>query len=228
MEFGESNRWLDHVSGEITELFKAIDEGEHQKQDFKFRIDSAQKIAVTLVSFANTDGGKLLIGVKDNGRITGVDPEEEFYMIEGAATLYCQPVVHFKTMVYENEEGKKVLEVEVPASQDSPHSAKTESGQWKVFIRQGDENFAANGVIVDYLKNKQPVSKRKNMVAYGPEERALFELLSRTRETSISRFKKEAGIEDIRVAERILVLFLQWKIIGYRATEKGIRFYLLS
>ena len=50
---------------------KKIREGEHQQQDFKFRIDDSKKIAVSLVAFANTDGGRLLIGVKDNGRIAG-------------------------------------------------------------------------------------------------------------------------------------------------------------
>ena len=43
-----------------------IAEGEHQQQDFKFEISDARKIAKTLSAFANTDGGRLLIGVKDN------------------------------------------------------------------------------------------------------------------------------------------------------------------
>ena len=59
-----------------------IAEGEHQQQDFKFEISDARKIAKTLSAFANTDGGRLLIGVKDNGRIAGVRSEEEKYMIE--------------------------------------------------------------------------------------------------------------------------------------------------
>ena len=54
-----------------------ISEGEHLKQDFKMRIDDAQKIARSLVAFANTSGGRLLIGVKDNGNVCGVRPEEE-------------------------------------------------------------------------------------------------------------------------------------------------------
>ena len=58
-----------------------IAEGEHQQQDFKFEISDARKIAKTLSAFANTDGGRLLIGVKDNGRIAGVRSEEEKYMI---------------------------------------------------------------------------------------------------------------------------------------------------
>ena len=48
-----------------------IAEGEHQQLDFKFEIRDTKKIARSLVAFANTNGGKLLVGVKDNGVITG-------------------------------------------------------------------------------------------------------------------------------------------------------------
>ena len=57
-----------------------IAEGEHQQQDFKFEISDARKIAKTLSAFSNTDGGRLLIGVKDNGKIAGVRSDEEQYM----------------------------------------------------------------------------------------------------------------------------------------------------
>ena len=40
-------------------ILKVIEEGEHQQQDFKLRIDDSRKIAKTLVAFANTDGGRL-------------------------------------------------------------------------------------------------------------------------------------------------------------------------
>ena len=57
-------------------IIEMIAEGEHQQQDFKMRIEDTRKIARTLVAFANTDGGRLLIGVKDNGTVCGVVPEE--------------------------------------------------------------------------------------------------------------------------------------------------------
>ena len=46
-------------------------------------------------AFANTDGGTLLIGVKDNGNVSGVNSDEEYYMLEGAARHYCKPEVKF-------------------------------------------------------------------------------------------------------------------------------------
>lgn len=45
-----------------------VSEGEHCHQDFKFEISDARKIARSLSAFANTEGGRLLIGVKDNGK----------------------------------------------------------------------------------------------------------------------------------------------------------------
>ena len=81
-------------------LQQLIAEGEHQQQDFKFEISDARKIARSLSAFSNTDGGRLLIGVKDNGRIAGVRSEEEIYMIEAAAKLYCRPNVEIGVQTY--------------------------------------------------------------------------------------------------------------------------------
>ena len=43
-----------------------ISGGENQQLDFKYCVSDSRKIAKTLVAFSNSDGGKLLIGVKDN------------------------------------------------------------------------------------------------------------------------------------------------------------------
>lgn len=97
-----------------------ITEGEHVHQDFKFAISDARKIAKSLSAFANTGGGRLLIGVKDNGKIAGIRSEEELYMIEAAATMYCKPALQLDNRLYKVE-GKDVLEVYVPESK-SQHS----------------------------------------------------------------------------------------------------------
>ena len=85
---------------EATYIYTLIAEGEHVEQDFKYEISDARKIARTLSAFANTQGGRLLIGVKDNGRIAGVRSDEEMYMIEAAAHLYCKPEVVVAMHVY--------------------------------------------------------------------------------------------------------------------------------
>ena len=66
----------------MSHVLRMIAEGEHQQQDFKTRIDDSRKIARTLVAFANADGGRLLVGVKDNGTVSGVRVDEELHMVK--------------------------------------------------------------------------------------------------------------------------------------------------
>src|SRR3712207_5929821 len=119
-----------------------IAEGEHQQQDFKFEISDARKIAKTLSAFANTDGGRLLIGVKDNGRIAGVRSEEEKYMIEAAAQFYCTPKVQYTIRTY-IVEGRQVLLASIDESSQKPVYAKDESGKPLAYLRIQDENILA-------------------------------------------------------------------------------------
>jgi len=73
---------------------KLIFEGEGISLDFKKTITSCEKIARTMVSFANNKGGKLFIGVADDGTINGVKSEdEEHYMITKAANLFTRPAL---------------------------------------------------------------------------------------------------------------------------------------
>ena len=90
------NRHLPHTRFGMDEIKRRIAQGEGHYLDFKFRVDDQVKIARTLAAFANSGGGSLLIGVKDNGKIAGCNPEEEYYMVEGAASLKCQPEVSFR------------------------------------------------------------------------------------------------------------------------------------
>ncbi len=224
LEGGAYHRNLEKPTGDPDELRALIREGEHQEQDFKFRIDSNLKIARTLSAFANTDGGRLLIGVKDNGRISGIDPEEEYFMIEGAADIYCEPPVSFDYELFELDE-KLVLLIDVPPSNERPHRVKERDGKKLAYIRQNDENFVANKVLLRFMRDKNPQEQRKNLVAYGPAERMLFDYLSENEDISVSKFARMAKIPLFR-AEKILALFLKWEVVNYLATDKGIRFSL--
>lgn len=59
-------------------LKKRISEGESQILDFKFALNDSRKIARSMSAFSNTDGGSLLLGVKDNGVIAGSVAKRSF------------------------------------------------------------------------------------------------------------------------------------------------------
>jgi hypothetical protein len=123
-----------------------IAEGEHQQQDFKTRIDDSRKIARTLVAFANSAGGRLLVGVKDNGTVSGVRVDEELHMVEAAAEMYCRPAVEFRSQVWKADI-RSVVEITVEPSRMRPHRCEVEVGQWEAFLRLEDENIRANAVL---------------------------------------------------------------------------------
>src|ERR1044071_6099005 len=112
---------------------KQIFEGEGVSLDFKKTITSCEKIARTMVSFANNKGGKLLIGVADDGSIKGVKSEdEERYMITKAAHQYCKPALEPEfEEVYVDD--KLVLVVNIPESELKPHYALDEHKKWWVY-----------------------------------------------------------------------------------------------
>ncbi|TLX75714.1 ATP-binding protein [Labilibacter sediminis] len=204
-------------------LQKKILEGEHQQQDFKYAINDSKKIARSLAAFANTDGGSLLLGVKDNGNIIGVSSAEEYYMIEAAAQLYCKPPVSFETFEWKSE-GKTVLEIKISKSADRPHKAPTKEGKYMVFIRSKDQNLLANKVLLEYWKALKKESNR--LLQINEPEKFILDYLNKNASISISRFAKEAKISRYK-AERILVNLLCMNIIKIHITEKR-TFYTLT
>ena len=111
-----------------------VSEGEHELQDFKFEISDAKKIAKSLSAFANTKGGRLLVGVKDNGKMAGIRSEEEIYMIEAAASIYCQPPVHVLNIPH-IVEGKTILEVIIDEVPNKPIYAMDVENKLKAYVK---------------------------------------------------------------------------------------------
>lgn len=126
-------------------LLNLIREGEHQQQDFKYRVSDACKLAKSVSAFANTDGGRLLIGVRDDGVLSGVRSEEEIFMIHQAAYKYCKPEPSIKFDTY-HIEGRTIVIATIPPSVKRPVFAEDEEGSMRAYIRIKDENIIASPV----------------------------------------------------------------------------------
>lgn len=199
-----------------------IDEGEHQRQDFKFEISDSKKIARSLTAFANTDGGRLLVGVKDNGAIAGVRSEEEIHMVEAAAQLYCQPEVSYITKEW-NIQGKLVLEVTVPKSKLIKHKAPDKNNNYKIFVRVKDQNLLADSILLKVWKKQD--SKMPVKIAFTEIEMQLLRYLDEHQRIEIEQFMSIAQIKK-RKAEGILIDFILLGIIQLKLTEKQTWFEL--
>ncbi len=192
-----------------TQLHKLILEGEHQQQDFKYCISDSRKIARSLVAFANTDGGRLLIGVKDNGNIAGVRSEEEYYMIESAAKIYSKPEINFTTRQH-TVDNKIVLEVLIESSLEKPHFAQDDENKWWAYYRLADENKLASKVMIEvWRKQKSP---QGIFVNYSDDEKFLLDYLAQHESISHSGYARKAKI-SYRDAENILSDFIVLGIV---------------
>ena len=155
-------------------LLSLIREGEHQQQDFKYRVADACKLAKSVSAFANTDGGRLLIGVRDDGNLSGVRSEEEIFMMHQAAYKYCKPEASIKFDTY-HAEGRTIVVATVPPSAKRPVCAQDEEGRMRAYIRIADENIMASPVhLALWHESQRP---QGTMLTYDDTMRQLLDAM---------------------------------------------------
>lgn len=203
-------------------LNRLIEEGEHQQQDFKYCINDSKKIAKSLVAFANTDGGRLLIGVKDNGNIVGISTDEEFYMVESAAKIYSNPSISFSIKEWKSDD-KTVLEVNVSPSNKKPHYAKDENGRWIAYTRIDDENVLTHRIQLAVWKKQK--SSKGIYFTYSADEKFLIDYLKKNPAITFSKFIHLAHISR-KKAEEILSNFVIMQVIKMQTNKEGTIFIL--
>jgi ATP-dependent DNA helicase RecG len=117
-----------------------IAQGEGVTVEYK---EAKEKIPIslyeTVVSFANTNGGVILLGVSDDGNVQGIQPENKIKFLKNIATALndknnINPVLYLNptTVEYKN---KTVIVVQVPAtSQVHNHAGRVYIREYEVDI----------------------------------------------------------------------------------------------
>ena len=152
---------------------------------------------------------RLLIGVKDNGKIAGVRSDEEQYMIEAAAQMYCQPEVNYTMQTFQAE-GRSVLVVQIEESLQKPVYAKDETGKPLAYLRIKDENILATPVHLRVWQ--QSGSPRGELITYTEREQLLLDLLEENDSLSLNRYCRLARLSR-RAAEHLLAKFIRFDIV---------------
>jgi len=191
-------------------LDSLIAQGEHQQQDFKYVISNVSKIAHSLSAFANTDGGRLLVGVRDNGRIAGVQSEEEIYMIDAAAQSFCSPAVECQ-MQTTRQEGRSVLICTIEASEQRPILAREEDGSQIAYVRVADQNIVASPVHLALWRQQQ--SNRESILHEA--DRQWLSLFDQVGGISLNHFCRHSKIPRKR-AIRLLAKLLHFGLLQMR------------
>ena len=195
-------------------LQKLISEGEHQQQDFKYRVSDAHKLAKSVSAFANTDGGRLLIGVRDDGHMSGVRSEEEISMMHQAAYRYCRPEASIKFDTY-HVEGRTIVVATISPSDKRPVCAVGEDGELRAYIRIADENIVASPVHLAIWRESQ--NPQGTMMTYTESVQKLLATLQ-VQQCTLNQLVRRSAIPRHKVitllARLICFHVVQWSYIG--------------
>ena len=203
-------------------LRQLIAEGENQHLDFKYCVSDSRKIARTLAAFSNSGGGRILIGVRDNGSIAGIQTDEEIYMVDTAAHLFCRPEISYVVRQHVSG-GKTILEVDVHRGTKRPYQVLNENGKWVPYFRHLDQNLVANRVLLQVWRKEE---KGKGvLVKFGKVENTLLDYLKKNGSITLSKFRKIARISPYK-AEAILANLIIFRVLIINASEKGFTYKL--
>ncbi len=182
-----------------------IEQGEHEQQDFKFAIPDSRKIARSLSAFANHSGGRLLVGVKDNGNIAGVRSEEDIYMIEQAAEMHCDPPQQIRVTPFRVDGGLMVVRVEIDPAPQRPVCVREADGTLKAYYRVRDENILATPLMVRAWRAKAS-SDSASALSLDTPSRLLLALAARDKGADLEEAMVSAHLSRAMTEELIVTL----------------------
>ena len=200
-----------------------VGQGEGFEIEFKRRISSPEKIARTIISFANTKGGTILFGVDDDGSIVGVESEKsEVELIEIAGKELIDPPIqtHIDIVPFD---GKDVIVCHISESRMKPHyflgpQDRVDNENTRVYIRVNDKTVMASKEVIRILQDENPDSPPLT-VAIGENEKRLFQYLEQHERVTVREFGRLVNISDRR-ASRILVQLVRAGVIRIHTHEK--------
>ena len=97
-----------------TELLETIRNGESSGVEFKRDVTDNRALAQELVAFANLEGGRVLMGVDDDGTVVGIfRPDLEEWVMTTCRDKIRPAIIPFFEVVRDVEPGKDVPIVRV-------------------------------------------------------------------------------------------------------------------
>ncbi len=129
----------DSINDPTVEVLALISQGENSSVEFKSANAHPDSLAKEIVAFANTQGGTLLIGVEDDGRISGLTESVDHEVrIANIARNNVNPPINIEPVIVDMPEGR-ILMVRVDRGRDRPYQTL----QNQFLVRVGSTNRTA-------------------------------------------------------------------------------------
>ncbi|WP_192347742.1 helix-turn-helix domain-containing protein [Algoriphagus sp. Y33] len=180
--------------------------GEGLRIEFKKKAAFPEKIVRELIAFANTSGGDLLIGVEDDGTVSGQRYiEEEIFVMEKAIKELVFPRLEYELYSLKLNEKKGVAIFTVPVSAQRPHYLK-EKDRKQAFIRVADRSVKASREVWEILRRGK--TPRDMVFTYGRNEEILMKALDESDKITLNEFAKLANLSRFMASKTLVRLVL--------------------
>ena len=211
------------LSLDLRDLQRLVALGEGLTIEFTRRVPRPARIAKEVIALANTQGGKLLLGVDDDGTIKGVrDAHEEAFALRQAIAKHTRPLVPLDVAAVPVSRRREVLIVDVPESASKPHYLVTSDAEGRVsktaYVRVDEQSIEASREVIRVMKAEQnPTNTR---FEFGDKEQQLMQYLDRYERITVAQFAKLAGV-SLSSAAQPLVLLTRASILALHPDEKA-------
>ncbi len=127
----------------MTELLELIARGENSGVEFKRDDVRPEQLAKEAVALANVQGGVILLGVEDDGSITGIQREHlEQWIMDTVFGRYVHPMILPFFEIFEFEGGRRVAVISLTPGTAKPYVVRQQDRE-EIFVRVGSTSRKA-------------------------------------------------------------------------------------
>lgn len=201
--------------------------GESKNVEFKETLpDKSEKYMKTIIAFANTQGGQLIVGVNDVTReVTGVDMDSVFKIMDritNAVSDSCTPQI-VPDITFQTIEGKTIVVVYVAPGANRPYYMKSRGKEGGTYIRVAGTSRQADANKIKELELEGARISWDELICVGYEvkENAIKKLCRDMNRYRNEMQQRKGNAEKLQQVTRAQLL--NWNVI--KKTEDG---YLAS
>ncbi len=202
---------------DLRTLRDLVRQGEGDYLEFKLKSSHPEKIVREVVAFANSGGGKLLVGIGDDKSIKGLKyADEDEYILERAIQKLCTPPIPYHIERVPLTDERDVLVFHIHRSPDKPHGVLDELGKKKTYVRVKDRSVQASREMREIMKRAR--KQRDVRFNYGEKEKKLMQLLDTQQSVTVDSFATSVGITR-NMASRTLILLVLANVLEVHPGE---------
>ncbi|KEO72087.1 AlbA family DNA-binding domain-containing protein [Anditalea andensis] len=188
---------------EVTRLAKM---GEGLHVEFKKKVAHPEKIVREIIAMANTEGGYLLIGIDDDGTVSGQKYiEEDIFILDKAIKSLIKPNLQPEKAILPITAKKGVAIYQIEKSNLRPHFI-LEDNKKKSYVRVEDRSIQASKEVWEIIKRQK--HEQDVFFNYGEKETLLMKALTDQPNITLNQFAQIANLSRYMASRTLIKLVL--------------------